>query len=544
MDEKEGHQMKHKLIFGCIVTLFTLLLAACDNVGGISEERTLRIVSGSENSTLEPLIQEWAKENNYAVEMSYMGTVDIARMLQSGSTPFDAVWPANRLWLDYGDTRNITKHDQSILRSPVVFGVKRSIAERLGWTDDDDIFMDDIVEATESGEIRFMMTSATQSNSGASFYFAALTAFAEKGGEVITAEDLESEQVENDIKRILGTVDRSSGSSGWLKDLFLEQYDRFDAMVNYEALIIEANQELIQRGDEPLYAIYPVDGLAIADSPLAYVERNLEDKEDIFLALQEYLLTEPIQRELLKAGRRTSSLGIQLTDADRTVFNPDWGIDVDRVLQPIRFPNAEVIQQALELYQTAFRRPSCTAYVLDYSGSMSGRGETELKAAMRTLLDQNLAANFLLQGHPQDVSVVVLFNDTVINRNSLTGFTVSGNNVDELRQLYLQVEQQGTRGGTNIFGATRVALDYLQTVRTEECLPSVIVMTDGRDGGSEYGSLQTTYNQTEGDIPIFGITFGDADRSQLEPLTRLTGSRIFDGTEDLIAAFRSAKGYN
>jgi len=539
--------MKNKLLIGCIVTLLILLLAACDSDslgGGVPEERTLRIVSGSENSTLEPLIQEWAQENNYAVEMTYMGTVDIARMLQSGAVPFDAVWPANRLWLDYGDTRNITKNDQSILRSPVVFGVKRSIAERLGWTDDEDIFMDDIVEATESGEIRFMMTSATQSNSGASFYFAALTAFADKGGEVITSEDLESEQVENDIKRILGTVDRSSGSSGWLKDLFLEQYDRFDAMVNYEALIIEANQELIQRGQEPLYAIYPVDGLAIADSPLAFVERNLEGKEEIFLELQEYLLTEPIQRELLAAGRRTSSLGIQLSDADRDVFRPEWGIDVDRVIQPIRFPNAEVIQEALELYQTAFRRPSCTAYVLDYSGSMSGRGETELKAAMRTLLDQNLASNYLLQGHPQDVSVVVLFNDLVINFNDLESFTVSGNNPESLRDLYLQIEAQQTGGGTNIFGATRTAMNYLEEVRTEECLPSVIVMTDGRDGGGQYDVLANYIERSEGDVPIFGITFGDADAGQLEPLTVLTGSRIFDGTEDLIAAFRSAKGYN
>lgn len=525
--------------------LATLLITACDTgIGGnVPENRTLNIVSGSENETLEPIIQTWASDNGYAVNMTYMGTVDIARMLQSGQVVYDAVWTANRLWIDYGDTHNLTKHVQSIMRSPVVFGVKRSIAERLGWVGQD-IYMDDIVEATESGEIRFMMTSATQSNSGASFYFAALTAFADKSGDVITADDLESPSVEADIKRILGTVDRSSGSSGWLKDLFLDQYPRYDAMVNYEAVIIEANQELEREGQEPLYAIYPVDGLAIADSPLGYVERNLEGKEDIFLELQQYLLTEDVQRELLNAGRRTSTLGIQLSDANRDVFRPEWGIDVDRVIQPIRFPNAEVIQQALDLYQTSFRRPSCTVYVLDFSGSMGGQGEADLKAAMRTLLDQSIAPQYLLQGHPKDVSAVVLFNDTVINGNRLDDWTVTGNDAADLRSLYLKIEQTQAGGGTDIFQAALAALNHLEAIRTEECLPSVILMTDGRDGGNGYGAFQSYVRQSENDVPVFAITFGDADSEQLQPATTLTSARIFDGSRDLVSAFRSAKGYN
>src|SRR5690606_9020267 len=103
-------------------------------------------------------------------------------------------------------------------------------------------------------------------------------------------------------------------------------------------------------------------------------------------------------------------------NADISVFRPEWGIDVNRVIQPIRFPNSEVIGEALELYQTTFRRPSCTAYVLDFSGSMANNGEDDLKAAMRTLLDQNLAADYLLQGHPSDLSMVVVFSDYIINQ--------------------------------------------------------------------------------------------------------------------------------
>jgi 3,4-dihydroxy 2-butanone 4-phosphate synthase/GTP cyclohydrolase II len=39
-------------------------------------------------------------------------------------------------------------------------------------------------------------------------------------------------------------VNRSSGSSGFLKDILVERYDLLDAMVNYEVMAIEANQAL------------------------------------------------------------------------------------------------------------------------------------------------------------------------------------------------------------------------------------------------------------------------------------------------------------
>lgn len=535
------------LVVGALIVIAAA--AAAVFLGGgvpgltVNEGQTLRIVSGSENESLEPLIQDWARRNGYNIEITYMGSLDIGRMLRTGSSQFDAVWPANTLWLFWGDTNNIVSGEQSIMRSPVVFGVKRSVAERLGWTDGAEVYMEDILNATESGEVRFMMTSATQSNSGASFYFAALSAFSDSP-EVLTSDDLADPQVQQQITRILGTVDRSSGSSGWLLDLFLEEYDRFDAMVNYEALIIEANQELERTGREPLYAIYPVDGLAIADSPLGFIDRGIEGKEEIFNDLMEFLLSDETQADLIQFGRRASLVGLSLDNANTSAFRPEWGIDIDRVIQPIRFPNATVIQEGLELYQTAFRRPSCTIYVLDYSGSMDGNGERDLELAMRTLLHQPTASQYLLQGHPGDVSTIILFNDGIINRNDLDQWTVRGNDEDVLLNLYTQIERTRPGGGTNIFGAAERALRHMEEIRTTECLPAVILMTDGQDNAGSFSNLSNYVNRTENDVPVFAITFGSASEDQLAQITRLTRARIFDGTEDLIAAFRSAKGYN
>jgi Ca-activated chloride channel family protein len=216
--------------------------------------------------------------------------------------------------------------------------------------------------------------------------------------------------VQEQIRRFLGTVHRQTGSSGWLVDLLIEHYERFDAMVNYEALVIEANQRLVTQGQEPLVVFYPTDGLAIADSPLVSIDHQKPQQEKRFLQLQAYLLSDAVQREMLKSGRRVGRVGMTLEAADRRVFNPDWGLDVQRMLSPIPTPSGAGIREALTLFQTAFRKPSLTAYVLDCSGSMRGMGEQQVKDAMRTLLDPDIASQYLLQPSPRDVSIVIFFN--------------------------------------------------------------------------------------------------------------------------------------
>lgn len=41
----------------------------------------LSILAGSENQALEPLIQDWAADNNVAISVTYLGSVDISREL-------------------------------------------------------------------------------------------------------------------------------------------------------------------------------------------------------------------------------------------------------------------------------------------------------------------------------------------------------------------------------------------------------------------------------------------------------------------------------
>lgn len=543
-----------RTLFALIAALCALLMTTgCDNGSPPTTSGTngapaalaapdFTIVSGSENKTLEPIVQQFAKENNVNIKMDYRGSVDIMMALQSGQIEYDAVWPANSLWIDLGDKSKVVKNAKSILWSPVVLGVKKSVAQRLGWVGKKDVKVEDILKAAESGKLRFMMTSATQSNSGASAYLGFLYAFAGKP-DILTSADLQKPGVRDSIKRILGAVNRSSGSSGFLKDLFLQKYGGYDAMVNYEAVVIEANEDLVKQGKEPLYAIYPSDGLAIADSPLGYVDKNDAKKADLFKKLQDYLLSAPVQQQIVEQGRHVGVVGDELKGADTAVFNPDWGIHVGQFLNQIRYPKAEVIQEALDLYQTTFRKPSLTVYCLDYSGSMQGDREEGLKTAMRQILNQDEAKKSLLQASPDDVTIVITFSDHVLD-----DWTVKGNQPAELDKLWSDINARHPEGGTAIFSAVIEGLDHIkQQPNLDKYFPAVILMTDGESNtGASFDEFKNHLQQLSlgVDVPVFAILFGEASSNQLDQITQATSGRVFDGKKDLTRAFREAKGYN
>ncbi len=530
----------------CILAIF-LFAAGCarqeqekqeeaDNAqtwtGAQGDGQTLRILSGSENQELEEILEQCSRETNVEIEMEYRGSVDIMRELEDGAAEYDAVWPASSIWISMGDANHLVKHSASICVTPVVFGIRKSLAQELGMTGKE-VSVKDILEAIKEERMTFCMTSATQSNSGASAYIGFLYALLGKQ-EGMTAQDLQGEQLRKEIRELLGGVERSSGSSDWLKDLFLE--GGYDAMVNYECLVIDANFELEARGEEPLYVVYPYDGLSIADSPLGYLDHGDEEKEEAFLAVQEYLLSETVQSQIEQTGRRIRINGV--SEENQGIFKSEWGIDTEKILSPIRMPDAPVLREALNLYQGSLKKPSLNLYCLDFSGSMSGTGEEQLKEAMAQILIQENARENFLQASEGEVNEIIFFDDQIIETAK-----AEDDSDEALEELYEQVEAFQTGGGTDIYSAVTAALSIAEKYDLEAYTPAVILMTDGKSI-DRYESFAQMWEEAGVDIPIFSITFGSADSTQLEELAKLSKGRVFDGTEDLAAAFRSVKGYN
>lgn len=536
--------MKKRMISFLICCCTMLTVSACGMTPGTGsgEENAdfsagsdgigIRILSGSENQELEEIISDCAEEAGVRVEIDYKGSVDIMRTLQDGAEEYDAVWPASSIWISMGDEQHLVKHSESVSITPVVFGIRQSLARELGFTDGD-VSVKEILDAISSGEMTFCMTSATQSNSGASAYIGFLYALLGKQ-DGLTEADLQDEELQEEIRTLLSGVDRSSGSSDWLKDMFLE--GDYDAMVNYECLIIDANEQLTAEGKEPLQVVYPYDGLSIADSPLGYVDHGDGEKEEAFLAFQETLLGSESQQAIEATGRRITASGV--SDENKEVFNPDWGIDTEKILSPIQMPGADVLLEALNLYQTNFKKPSLNIYCLDFSGSMSGDGISQLKDAMSQILIQENARQNLLQANDGEVDVAILFDD------SITDVLYAEDDSDEaLQDLYNQIADHEPGGGTDIYGPAAEAYAIASQYDLSQYTPAVILMTDGQSMNNQY-EFEDAVSEYGADIPVFSITFGDADPSQLEKLAGMTGGRVFDGTQDLTEAFRNVKGYN
>lgn len=521
-------------LFNAILFVFMLCaLSGCRAKNSSDSGREFVILSGSENQTLEPLLQEFGQANKVKIVMKYQGSVDIMQALGAAEAPYDAVWPANSLWIALGDTPRRVKYAQSIMTSPVVFGIRQSLAQQLGFVGRD-VKVRELLDAIRAKQFTFMMTSATQSNSGATAYLGFLYALL-GNPDVLTVEMLQSPQLRDDITSLLGGVHRSSGSSGWLKDLFLQ--GNYDAMVNYEAILIETNQALIQQNREPLYVIYPVDGVVFSDSPLGYLDHGDAQKEEMFKQLQTFLLSDAAQQRILRMGRRTGIGGV-MGAGDPTIFNAAWGINVEKILTPITIPTANVIEAALNLYQAEFRKPSLTVYCLDFSGSMKGEGSRQLKQAMTLLLDQQQAKMSMLQAAPNDVTVVIPFHS-----EPAAIWRADGNNPQALRALLQQILDLNPDGGTDIYRPAQEALKMMLELPLENYVPAIILLTDGNSEGSS-SNFEQAWRASGRDIPVFSIMFGEASPEQLNHMANVTRGRVFDGRQDLVNAFRAAKGYN
>ncbi len=286
---------------------------------------TLSIASGSENKEVAVAIQKAADQSNVAVTMHYMGSLEIMNALKAGGQDHDAVWPASSMWISMGDTKHIVKDAASTSTTPIVFGIAKSKAVKLGWTDDTGatkpVSTADILAAVSDGKLTFSMTSAT------------------------------------------------------------------------------------------------------------------------------------------------------------------------------------VIDSALNVYQTALRKPSWTIWVVDYSGSMSGEGKNGVVKGLNAALDP-----------------------------------------DQAKKSYIEPAS----GGTDIYEGLLSALDELPSEsEASQYTTAIVLMTDGRSNSDHQDEFESAYKSRGRDLPIFSIMFGDADPSQLKSLATLSNAKVFDGRSgDLAAVFRQVKGFN
>lgn len=321
---------------------------------------TLSIASGSENKEVAVAIQKAADQSNVAVTMHYMGSLEIMNALKAGGQDHDAVWPASSMWISMGDTKHIVKDAASTSTTPIVFGIAKSKAVKLGWADDTGatkpVSTADILAAVSDGKLTFSMTSAT------------------------------------------------------------------------------------------------------------------------------------------------------------------------------------VIDSALNVYQTALRKPSWTIWVVDYSGSMSGEGKNGVVKGLNAALDPDQAKKSYIEPASGDVNILIPFETEAHRPVKATGTSTS--------DLLHEADATDASGGTDIYEGLLSALDELPSEsEASQYTTAIVLMTDGRSNSDHQDEFESAYKSRGRDLPIFSIMFGDADPSQLKSLATLSNAKVFDGRSgDLAAVFRQVKG--
>lgn len=523
--------MKKKIIIIVVALIFVFSFAKDfieEQLPSINDKKSFRILANPDNKDFMDELVKYGKSEHIKVNVEYADDLEAVDMLEEDNN-YDAVWMSNSVWLYMLNNAKVS-NSKSISINPVVMGVKKSKAKELGFVDNE-IKNKDILNAVSSGKLKYVMTSVTKTNTGLTAYLGFLNSLA-GSPEILTSDMLNNNNLVKNLKSLFSGVERVSGSASFLEDMFVNSND-YEAVIATESSLININKQLESSNKETLYLLYPSDGVAINDSPFAYVDRG-QEKLEKFNTLQSYLLSLSTQKELEKLGKRTWYGGTN-SNADKSVFKTSYGIDTTKYLMPLKYPSKKVMNEAIALYIAELRKPAAVAFCLDYSGSMYGRGERELKSAMEFILDADKASEERLQFSKYDKIFVIPFDSD--NRTVLSG---SGDNT---KKLIERINEADPSGGTNIYGCTVEAFKQLEKTG-KDYTKTIILMSDGYSNTGRFDDVTNYYlNMTE-KIPVYSIMFGDSSEYELGNLANLTNAKVFDGRTSLIRAFKEVRSYN
>ena len=520
-----GRNRWAKFALGCIAGL---MLAACsktDTASSASESAApaFQILAGSELRDLEPKFVEAAKSAGINVKLTYAGTLDIVDRVNAGE-PFDAILPPSSAYpLLALKTKPLAY--EKLFYSRVALGVKTAKAKSLGWATRAPTWAE-VAKVAGAGKFAYAMTNPTSSNTGMSALFAVASAAVSK------TENLQIADVDASvIKAFLAGQKLTAGSSGWLADAFVKAPDALDGMVNYEAVILRANDKLTDANR--LTLVYPQDGVISADYPLMLLK---QEQREAFTKLVAALKAPAFQRAAAAEHLRPSVAEVPLAA----------GLTASSVVE-LSFPNRlDVVDAVLSAYQGQWRRPSTSIFVLDVSGSMRGPRLDGMREALLALSGANVQtlAGRLSAFQSRERVFLVAFSNTV---QSPVRVDFAQSDLGKARaEVSNYANALKADGGTAIYAALIQAEQLAASERQADPdrFISVLLLTDGENNaGPDFSGFRSRI-QGQRVAPVFPIIFGEGNASEMAELAQLTGGRVFEGRKEALArVFKEIRGY-
>src|SRR5262249_21052336 len=215
--------------------VLTWPLAACSSAPDAAH--TLNVLAGSELRDIEPLLPDLEKKTGIHLNLTYIGTLEGAERIVNGD-PADAAWFSHGKYIQLlpGAGSKIVASEKIAL-SPVVIGVKKSVADRFGWGSGATVTWKDIQAKASDGSFRFAMTNPAASNSG---FTALIGVAAALSG---SSDSLDTGHIDTDgLKAFFKGQTLTAGSSGFLADAYVREQGSLDGLVNYESILLSLNR--------------------------------------------------------------------------------------------------------------------------------------------------------------------------------------------------------------------------------------------------------------------------------------------------------------
>jgi Ca-activated chloride channel family protein len=524
--------MNRRLI-AVLAGIAILFLASCRNGSEAPPAGSFALLAGSELKDVETgLKADIRAATGLDLVFTYSGTLDAVDKIAGGGQ-FDALWVSHGKYLAMNDALKgrILAQDKTML-SPVLLGLKASKAHALGW-DTAEPTWKDIADAARDGRFTFGMTNPTSSNTGLTATIGLAAALA-KNPDALTEADLKNPRLSDFFKGQRLT----SGSSGWLAEIYERDQSKVDGIINYESVLLSLNAS--GKLSEPLTLVYPKEGIITADYPLMLLNAVKRADYDRLVAY------------LRSTGFQTKMSALTL----RRPVNADAAMASaipKRTLIELPFPGqASLISALLDNFLSDVRIPGSSRYVLDLSGSMRGERIAGLKQSMLMLASGGTIGSerYARFQNREEVGVI-----TFSSMPAPTVLFPMGSTPEENAKARAAITRFITPlsavGNTAIYSSIQRALVELGEERSrgaEKRYYTVVLMTDGENNrGLTQAEFEEWYKD-QGDsvrgIPVFPILFGEGSPDELRAIADLTGGRLFDSRSNTLAAvFKEIRGY-
>ena len=438
------------------------------------------------------------------------------------------VTPSSADWLvrvNYGAGRTVVDTGESRAICSALIGIVtyRDMAEALGWPDKEIGYADIIAlrndpqgwaaypgAKAEWGQKPLVaFTDPVTSSTGRSVLFSLYANGATKAPEQLKLEDVGDPGVINAVKEFQRLIDHYMIGTIPLNTKVYQgpRYGHFFIMPEDNLIhLYEGTEQALVDGvtvqappiEQPMVMIYPKEGPMIRNNIAGIVDAPWVEGEQVEAANRwvDFLLEDEQQRAFMRSGFRPGS-SISLTNESSKIIGryglkaePGVKIQVPELIDP-------AVAAAIEKSWEDVKRPGIVTFVLDTSGSMSGKKIDQAKQGMTKALDgmaQNNQVGFLTFAENLGISIPV--EPLSVNRFSITN----------------AVQKAKAQGSTALYDAIKAGIEMSDTALGDpEAIRAVVVLTDGQAnrGDTRLDDLIEMTSTREVDIVQFRGFDGD-----------------------------------